>query len=85
MYLQNVETYHDRNKQPVAIALAFAEHFLHGKGAFRVHGGGFAGTMQSFVPLNNVNEFKSNIDAILGDDACRITYIRPVGGYTFVE
>ena len=85
MYLQNVETYRDRNRQPVAIALAFAEHYLHGKGAFRVHGGGFAGTIQAFVPLDEVTEFKANIDAILGNDACRITYIRPVGGCAVIQ
>lgn len=85
MYLQNVETFRDPGKQPVAIALAFAEHFLDGKGAFRVHGGGFAGTIQVFVPLEDVDEFKANMDAILGDGACRIAYIRPVGGYAVVE
>lgn len=85
MYLQNVEAFRDRSKQPVAIALAFAEHFLDGKGAFRVHGGGFAGTIQAFVPLDDVAAFKENMDAILGGGACRITYIRPVGGYAFVE
>ncbi len=85
MYLQNVETFRDRSRQPVAIALAFAEHFLDGKGAFRVHGGGFAGTIQAFVPLDDVAEFKAGMDAIIGNGACRITYIRPVGGYAFVE
>lgn len=84
MYLQNVETYRDPGRQPVAAALAFAEHFLNGRGAFRVHGGGFAGTIQAYVPLEDAASFKRNMEEILGKDTCRITYIRPVGGYAFL-
>lgn len=79
MYLQNVATYKDPKSQPVAVALAVAGHCLGGRGAFRVHGGGFAGTIQAFVPTDMVEGFRSSMDALLGDGACRVTRIRPEG------
>lgn len=79
-YLQNVSTNRDAKDQPVAIALAAAEHALQGCGAFRVHGGGFAGTIQAFVPLEQVDAFRATVDALLGSGACKVTAIRPVGG-----
>ncbi len=85
MYLQNVATYRDPKDQPVAVALAMAGHYLHTRGARRVHGGGFAGTIQAFVPLDMVDEFKAGMDALLGDGACRVTYIRPIGGCTLID
>lgn len=85
MYLQNVATYRDPADQPVAVALAMAGHYLPENGARRVHGGGFAGTIQAFVPLDKVDSFKAGMDALLGEDACRVTYIRPVGGCTLVD
>ncbi len=83
-YLQNIDTYRDPAHQAVAAALAAAEHFLKGKGACRVHGGGFAGTIQAFVPLSEAEEFRKNMDRILGQGACRLTQIRPVGGITLI-
>lgn len=80
MFLQNVDTYRDPDDQPVAVALAMARHFLGNRGARRVHGGGFAGTIQAFVPLDMLDGFKAGMDALLGEGACRVTYIRPVGG-----
>lgn len=85
MYLQNVATYRDPADQPVAVALAMAGHYLNNEGARRVHGGGFAGTIQAFVPLAKVDEFKAGMDALLGEGACRVTYIRPIGGCTLVD
>ena len=85
MYLQNVATYRDPKDQPVAVALAMAGHYLNHEGARRVHGGGFAGTIQAFVPLDMVPEFKAGMDALLGEGACRVTYIRPIGGCTLVD
>ncbi len=82
MYLQNVDTYRDSRYQPVAVALAAAEHCLNGRGAYRVHGGGFAGTIQAFVPVDMAEQFKADMDHLLGRDACHVTYIRPVGGCT---
>ncbi|MCD8341087.1 MAG: galactokinase [Clostridiales bacterium] len=84
MYLQNVATFRDSTAQPVAVALAMAEHLLDGRGAFRVHGGGFAGTIQAFVPVEQVPAFRAGMDALLGDGACRVTAIRPVGGCTLI-
>ena len=85
MYLQNIDTFRKTEKEPVAVALAVAEHLLQGKGAFRVHGGGFAGTIQAYVPLDMTDAFKAGMDALLGEGACRITSIRPVGGITLIE
>lgn len=85
MYLQNVDTYRDPAHQPVALALAMAGYYLHQRGARRVHGGGFAGTIQAFVPLDMVEEFRQGMDALLGEGACRVTYIRPVGGCTLAD
>ena len=85
MYLQNVDTYRDPKHQPVALALAVAGHLLDGHGARRVHGGGFAGTIQAFVPQDRVESFRKGMDALLGDGACRVTYIRPVGGCVVAE
>ena len=78
--LQNVSTFRDPKDQPVAIALAAAAHALRGKGAYRVHGGGFAGTIQAFVPLEMVESFRSEVDALLGSGSCKVTAIRPIGG-----
>ncbi len=85
MYLQNVATYRDPRDQPVALALAMAGYYLHNRGARRVHGGGFAGTIQAFVPLDMVEDFKAGMDHCLGEGACRVTYIRPVGCCTLIE
>ena len=85
MYLQNVDTYRDPERQPVAIALAMARYYLGLEGARRVHGGGFAGTIQAFVPLDLLDDFKAGMDSLLGDGACRVTYIRPVGGCTLID
>ena len=85
MYLQNVDTYRDPKYQPVAVALAMAGYYLNGRGARRVHGGGFAGTIQAFVPLDMVENFRAGMDHLLGEGACRVTYIRPIGGCAIVE
>ena len=80
MYLQNVIPAGYREHQDVALALALCEHYLEGKGAYRVHGGGFAGTVQAFVPFEILDSFKAGIDAALGEGACHILSIRPEGG-----
>lgn len=80
--LQNTATYRDPAVQPAALALAVAEHLLAGSGAVRIHGGGFAGTIQAFVPLEKLPAFQSGMDALLGEGACRVTWIRPVGAIT---
>ena len=80
MYLQNITPAGAIAHQEVAVALALCDSLLNGRGAFRVHGGGFAGTVQAFVPLDLLNEFKTGIEAVLGADACHVLTIRPEGG-----
>ena len=80
MYLQNVIPAGYREHQDVALALALCEHYLEGKGAYRVHGGGFAGTVQAFVPFELLESFRAGIDAVLGEGACHVLSIRPQGG-----
>ena len=80
MYLQNVIPAGYKAHQDVALALAMCEHFLAGKGAYRVHGGGFAGTVQAFVPFEILDAFCAGVDGVLGAGACHGLSIRPQGG-----
>ena len=80
MYLQNVIPAGYKEHQEMGVALALCEKYLQGKGAYRVHGGGFAGTVQAFVPFDLVESFRAGIDAALGEGACHILSIRPHGG-----
>ena len=80
MYLQNVIPAGYKQHQDVAVALALCEHFLAGRGAYRVHGGGFAGTVQAFVPFDMLDAFVAGVDGILGTGACHVLSIRPQGG-----
>ena len=80
MYLQNVIPAGYVAHQDVAVALGLCAHFLKDRGAYRVHGGGFAGTVQAFVPLDMLQEFKTGIDGALAPNACHILSIRPEGG-----
>ncbi len=80
MYLQNVIPAGYTAHQDVAVSLALCEHYLQGKGAYRVHGGGFAGTVQAFVPYEILDSFVAGIDAALGEGACHVLSIRPEGG-----
>ena len=80
MYLQNVIPAGYKEHQDVAVSLALCEHYLNGRGAYRVHGGGFAGTVQAFVPFDILESFRAGIDAVLGEGACHVLSIRPQGG-----
>ena len=80
MYLQNIVPTGSVEHQDVAVALALCDTLLGGKGAFRVHGGGFAGTVQAFVPLDMLDGFKTGIEAVLGKDSCHVLSVRPRGG-----
>ena len=80
MYLQNVIPAGYKAHQDMAIALALCEHYLNGRGAYRVHGGGFAGTVQAFVPYDILDSFVAGIDGALGEGACHVLSIRPQGG-----
>ena len=80
MYLQNVIPAGYKQHQDVAVALALCEHYLAGRGAYRVHGGGFAGTVQAFVPYDMLDAFVAGVDGVLGAGACHVLSIRPQGG-----
>lgn len=80
MYLQNVYAASKPQEQAVSLSLALCDEILGDRGAYRVHGGGFAGTIQAFVPNDMLDEFKSGIEAVLGDGSCQVLAIRPVGG-----
>ena len=80
MYLQNVIPAGYKAHQDVALALALCQQYLKGQGAFRVHGGGFAGTVQAFVPFEILEAFRAGVDAVLGEGACHVLSIRPQGG-----
>ena len=80
MYLQNVIPAGYKAHQDVAVALVLCEHYLAGRGAYRVHGGGFAGTVQAFVPYDILDSFVAGIDGALGKGACHVLSIRPQGG-----
>ena len=80
IYLQNVVPAGYIAHQDVAVALALCEKYLEGRGAYRVHGGGFAGTVQAFVPYDILDSFKAGIDSALGEGACHVLSIRPQGG-----
>ena len=80
MYLQNVIPAGYVQHQDMAVALGLCEHYLQGKGAYRVHGGGFAGTVQAFVPFELLDSFRAGIDGALGEGACHVLSIRSQGG-----
>ena len=68
------------HEQAMAVALTVAERALDGQGACRVHGGGFAGTIQAFVPLERLEAFRAQVEGALGEGCCHVLNIRPVGG-----
>lgn len=78
-YLQNIYSNNDINNQAVTIALGLSELFLEGHGVSRVHGGGFAGTIQAFVENNYVQEYKKKIEEAFGKHSCHVLKIRKYG------
>ena len=79
-YLQNVYAASDPKEQSMAVALEMAEDLLGGRGAYRVHGGGFGGTTQNFVPFDLLDSFRSGIESVFGEGSCHVLSIRPLGG-----
>ena len=79
-YLQNVYACVAPAEQGISLALCVAEWFLKGRGAWRVHGGGFAGTTQNYVPLDMLDDFTRIIESVFGEGKCHKLFIRPVGG-----
>ena len=80
MYLQNITPAGAVQHQEIAVALAMCDLLLEGRGAYRVHGGGFAGTVQAFVPVDMLEKFKLGIETVLGDGSCHVLRIRQQGG-----
>ena len=80
MYLQNVIPTGQTTAQELMVTIALCERILAGRGAVRVHGGGFGGTAQAFVPLDMLEAFKEKTEAALGAGSCHVVTIRPVGG-----
>lgn len=78
--LQNLVIPGAVEKQAVPVVLAAAEHLLRGNGAVRVHGGGFAGTIQAYVPVGQKEAFRAGMEALLGRKCCRFVKFRSVGG-----
>ena len=79
-YLQNVYTNKNISEQGLSLAICLAERYLADKkGAFRVHGGGFAGTIQAYVAHGDVDGFRALMDSVFGDGACMVLSIRPEG------
>ena len=80
MYLQNITPAGAVEQQAVAVALALCEELLDGRGACRVHGGGFAGTVQAFVPQDMLDAFRTGVEAVLGAGKCHVLSVRAAGG-----
>lgn len=84
-YLQNLYSCSRPTEQAIPIGIMLSKRILGNNGAVRVHGGGFAGTIQAFVPVEKVNEYVQEIDRIFGDGSCYILKIRSVGGIEITE
>lgn len=80
MYLQNIIPIGSTAAQELMVAIALCERMLVGRGAVRVHGGGFGGTAQAFVPLDMLDGFRDRVEASLGRGCCHVMRIRPAGG-----
>ena len=80
MYLQNIIPTGSVTAQELMVTIALCERILEGRGAVRVHGGGFGGTAQAFVPLDMLEKFKAATEAALGPGRCHVVMIRPAGG-----
>ncbi|WP_242964881.1 galactokinase [Scatolibacter rhodanostii] len=78
--LQNVFATLNPSEQGLSLALALSKKFLKGSGACRVHGGGFAGTIQAFVPFDRLNDYRDMIEKVFGKGSCYVLSIRFVGG-----
>ena len=79
-YLQNVYANAHPDEQGVSLALYLADSLLAGEGAARVHGGGFAGTIQAFVPTHRLESFVKGMERVFGEGSCYVLDVRPFGG-----
>lgn len=78
--LQNIYSTKDVHVQNIMVALALSDYILQDKGVCRIHGGGFAGTMQAFVDNSIVERYKNQMEAVFGEGSCHVLKIRPYGG-----
>lgn len=85
LHLQNTWSPAAPWEQAVTVALAVGRRLLDGAGAIRVHGGGFAGTIQAFVPVERLEGFQAGMEAVLGRGKCHVLRIRPQGGCVVAE
>ena len=85
LHLQNTWSIADPRQQAIPLALAIGRELLEGTGAIRVHGGGFAGTIQAFVPEERLAAFKAGMENLLGAGMCHILHIRPQGGCVVLD
>ena len=85
LQLQNGWSPSAPGQQAIPLALAIGRELLAGTGAIRVHGGGFAGTIQAFVPLDKLTHFQTGMEALLGAGTCHVLRIRPQGGCVAAE
>jgi galactokinase len=79
MYNQNIYDITHKEEQVVSVGLALSEMVLKGYGAWRVHGGGFGGTIQAFVPQEKLEEYVKTLEHVYGKGKCHIMFIRPEG------
>ncbi|HRR77964.1 MAG TPA: galactokinase family protein [Ruminococcus sp.] len=84
MLLQNIFAAGSPEYQPISLALMMSKKYLSGSGAVRVHGGGFGGTIQAFVPNYMVPGYIKEMERLFGTDCCSVLNIRSVGGYEFL-
>lgn len=83
--LQNLYSCKKPAEQGIPLAIMMSKRFLGNTGAVRVHGGGFAGTIQAFVPIEKAERYAQEMDCIFGEGSCYILQIRPVGGVEITE
>ncbi|MBE6732668.1 MAG: galactokinase [Ruminococcaceae bacterium] len=82
-FLQNLYSNTNIKEQSLCLAIALTQDFLGNDGACRVHGGGFAGTIQAYIPTERFSEYKTMIEAVFGEGSCIPLKVRKVGGYEF--
>ena len=82
--LQNLYSARKPLEQGIPLAIAASMLFLGNNASVRVHGGGFAGTIQAFVPLDKTDAYREKMDALFGEGSCYVLSIRPVGGVKII-
>ncbi len=85
-YLQNVYTTKNVGEQGISIGVCLSDHYLSTRtGAFRVHGGGFAGTIQAFVAVSDVDGYRALLDSAFGEGKCMVLRVRQEGAVKLVD